>query len=203
MPMTIDGTPVITTARNRTSRANVLSLPYSWRYTAPSTPSGIAIAAAPNVTSRVPTIAGAMPGPGASEIVGMSSVKNLGKSATSAPRPFDTSVTSTATSGSAIAANAAIISPVMIWFLIVRHDGLARRSTAGVTGGATIYLLPCDRRAARLTIALASMLTMMVMKNSTTASAISAGFLISSASPNSFAMIAGIELPDANALIDI
>ena len=51
-PITIDGTPVITLVRKRSSLANGLVRPYSLRYTAPPMPSGTAIAVAAAVISE-------------------------------------------------------------------------------------------------------------------------------------------------------
>ena len=61
IPITTDGTPVITSVRKRMQPARRFFLPYSLRYTAPRMPRGIAINAASPVITIVPMIAGCMP----------------------------------------------------------------------------------------------------------------------------------------------
>src|SRR5271170_5025749 len=56
-PKTIDGTPVRTSIKNRTSCANQLFLPYSTSHTATPTPIGTAISEASATISIVPKIA--------------------------------------------------------------------------------------------------------------------------------------------------
>ena len=80
-PITIDGTPAITLVKKRSTRANTLRLPYSLRYTAPAMPSGTAIAVAVAVMTSVPTIAAFMPGPGRRGDSWMSSVNHFGNCA--------------------------------------------------------------------------------------------------------------------------
>ena len=73
-----------------------------------------------------------MPGPARRDTTGIVAVKKSGKprSATEAPR--DTSEYRIAMSGIVIATNAAIMRPVMIQFLIVRHVILGSRLIARI-----------------------------------------------------------------------
>ena len=106
-------------------------------------PSGTAISVAPSVTSNVPTIAGPMPGPGMREMCGISAVKNAGKPRNATLAPRETTDHRTAKSGIATTTTAAPITPSMILFLIDRHDGRERRSSAiGVTADRITSVTP-------------------------------------------------------------
>ncbi len=62
-------------------------------------PSGTAIMVAAAVMISVPTMAGPMPGPCLRLAIGMSSVRNFGKSVATTLNPFDTTVASTKNRG--------------------------------------------------------------------------------------------------------
>ena len=109
-----------------------------------------------------------------------------------APTPLGITVKSTKPSGTRVTTKASHIRTVAIWFLVRRQPPGSRRSTVRCVGGDG-HQAPLIRRAERCTKPRATRLTMIVITNRNRPRPISAERNSPEASPNWFAMTAGIE----------
>ena len=107
--------------------------------------------------------------------------------------PLAITVKRTNPSGTIVITNASTISHVMMRFLVRRQDGGSRRSTCcGGPAGDDGHQAPRERRAERSTTPRAMTLMMIVKANSRTPMPMSAARNTPEASPNWFAMTAGM-----------
>ena len=141
------------------------------------------------VISSVPTTAGPMPPTLAgSTFGGIGLVRNC---QLMIEAPLAITVNRTNPSGMITSTNASTITTVAMRFLVRRQPAGSRRSTVCWLG-CDSHQAPLIRRAERSTTARATTLTMIVKANSSTPSPISAARNTPVASPNWFAMTAGM-----------